>query len=88
MSTSTVALMVAGVVLVFGYLLLRFNSLWIYKFFDRALRNDRNSLPPAYQVPRYFVLNRTARSIPPSDGQAGTDGTSSCCPRTRASLWK
>jgi hypothetical protein len=64
MSTSTVAFMVVGIVLVLGYLLLRFNSLWIYKFFDRSLRNDRNSLPLAYQVPRYFVSN--------PDGQVDT----------------
>ncbi len=64
MSASTAGLMVVGIVLVLGYFLLRFNSLWIYKFFDRALRNDRNSLPQTYQVPRYFVLTQ--------DGQVDT----------------
>jgi len=46
------------VILVLLYLLVRFNSLWIYRFLDLALRNDRNSLPEKYELPRYFKLNK------------------------------
>jgi hypothetical protein len=40
------------------YLLLRFNSLWVYMFFDRAMKNTRDSLPQEYELPRYFKLNK------------------------------
>ncbi len=39
------------------YLLLRFNSLWVYRLFDHALRNQRTSITPAYELPRYFRLD-------------------------------
>lgn len=46
------------IILVLGYLLIRFNSLWIYKVFDQTLHNDRDSLPKKYELPRYFKLNK------------------------------
>jgi hypothetical protein len=46
---------VIGVVALAAYLLLRFNRFWIYRIFDRALTNSRTSLPPAYELPRYFT---------------------------------
>jgi len=58
MSIITFSLIVVGIVLVLGYLLLKFNSLWIYKVLDRALDNDRNSLPRKYELPKYFKLNK------------------------------
>lgn len=58
MSNLSILLAIAGAVLVLGYLLLRFNSLWVYRFLDRALRNGRTSLPDRYQVPRYFVPDK------------------------------
>ena len=42
--------------LVLGYLLLKVNSLWIYRFFDRARRHDTRALPRSYEVPRYYTL--------------------------------
>lgn len=44
------------VALVLGYLILRANSLWVYKILDRALRNDRNILPKSYELPKYYKL--------------------------------
>ncbi len=46
------------VVIVLGYLPLRFNSVWVYIFIDRAKKNDKSSLPQAYDLPRYFKLNK------------------------------
>lgn len=51
--------------LILLYLLLRFNSLWVYLLFDRALRNERTSITPAYELPRYFRLD--------ASGNANTD---------------
>jgi hypothetical protein len=45
----------AGLLLA-GYLLLRFNALWIYRVWDRATRNGRDRLPPEYEIPRYYKL--------------------------------
>lgn len=56
MLTSWWAGLIAGVLLV--YLLLRFNSLWIYRF-DQALRNKRNALDPLYEWPHYYRLNNS-----------------------------
>jgi len=58
MSNLTIVLAVAGAVLGLGYLVLRVNSLWIYRLIDRSLRNSRATLPPRYDVPRYFVPNK------------------------------
>jgi hypothetical protein len=44
------------------YLLLRFNSLWVYRLFDRALRNERTSITPAYELPRYFRLDASGNA--------------------------
>ncbi len=40
------------------YLVIRFNSLWVYRFFDRALVNDRSSISQEYELPRYFKLDK------------------------------
>ncbi len=44
-----------GIFLV-AYILIRFNSLWIYRLFDRALTNPRDSIPRQYELPKYFKL--------------------------------
>ncbi len=56
-----------------GYLLLKANSLWIYRFFDQALRHDTKTLPKNYEVPRYYALTSsgevdTSRRWPGWDG--------------------
>jgi hypothetical protein len=56
-----------------GYLLLKANSLWIYRFLDRARRHDTGTLPKSYEVPRYYTLKPTgevdlARRWPGWDG--------------------
>ncbi|MCI0454670.1 MAG: hypothetical protein L0Y68_06715, partial [Candidatus Dadabacteria bacterium] len=51
-------LTVVIVVIVLCYLPLRFNSVWVYIFVDRAKKNDKGSLPQAYDLPRYFKLNK------------------------------
>jgi hypothetical protein len=52
----TTALIVVAAALAAGYLLLRFNRLWI-GLFDRARRNGRDSLPAEYERPRYYRLD-------------------------------
>ncbi|HVN82054.1 MAG TPA: hypothetical protein VMW38_23930 [Terriglobia bacterium] len=47
-----------GTTLVVIYLILRFNSVWIYKGLDRAIRNDRKVLPESYELPRYYKNGR------------------------------
>ncbi len=54
-------LIIVGIALVLLYLLIRFNSLWIYRLFDRTLKNDRDSLPQKYELPRYFKLNKSGK---------------------------
>jgi hypothetical protein len=51
---------VAGL-LVGGILLFRFNALWIYRFWDRATRNQRDRLPTEYEIPRYYKLRPDGR---------------------------
>lgn len=51
------AIIILALILLF-YLLIRFNSIWVYRFFDRALVNDRSSLPQEYELPRYFMLDK------------------------------
>lgn len=51
------AIILLALILLF-YLLIRFNSIWVYRFFDRALVNDRSSLPQEYELPRYFMLDK------------------------------
>ncbi|MER3445384.1 MAG: hypothetical protein C4291_00465 [Candidatus Dadabacteria bacterium] len=46
------------IVLVLFYLIIRFNSLWVYRFFDRSLVNNRDSLSKEYELPRYFKLDK------------------------------
>ncbi len=53
-----VLLAVLGVALVVGFLLLRFNARWVYRWFDHALVRDRKDLPGEYERPRYFKLNQ------------------------------
>jgi hypothetical protein len=60
-------------VLVFGYLLLKANSLWIYRFFDRARRHETGSLPKSYEVPRYFALKPVGQ-VDTSRRWSGWDG--------------
>ncbi|HZT34247.1 MAG TPA: hypothetical protein VFA33_30425 [Bryobacteraceae bacterium] len=50
-----VALVAAGL-LAAALLLFRFNNLWIYRVLDRATRNQRDRLPTAYEIPRYYSL--------------------------------
>jgi len=61
------------IVLALGYLLIYFNGLWIYKVLDRALKNDRNALPRAYELPRYFQLKRNGQ-VDTSARWPGWDG--------------
>jgi hypothetical protein len=58
--------------LIFAYLLLRFNSLWIYGF-DRALRNRRHALAPAYESPHYYRLKGSG-SLNTEERWPGWDG--------------
>ncbi len=48
---------IAAVVLLLGYLLLRFNRFWIYSTFDRATRRPTDRIPDEYDRPRYLKLN-------------------------------
>jgi hypothetical protein len=66
------ALMVVGV-LALGYLLLRVNSLWIYRFLDRARGHDTDILPKNYEVPRYYTL-KPSGAVDPSRRWPGWDG--------------
>ncbi|MFA4901940.1 MAG: hypothetical protein WC600_04265 [Desulfobaccales bacterium] len=59
--------------LVLGYLILRANSLWVYKVLDRALRNDRNILPKSYELPKYYKL-KAGGEIDVSSRWPGWDG--------------
>jgi hypothetical protein len=56
-----------------GYLLLKANSLWIYRFFDRARRHDTSVLPKSYEVPRYYTLKPTGE-VDTSSRWPGWDG--------------
>ncbi len=56
-----------------GYLLLKANSLWIYRFFDRARRHNTGALPKNYEVPRYYTLKPTGE-VDPSRRWSGWDG--------------
>src|SRR5919108_3477983 len=58
MSPWMLVILIVVIVIALGYLLIYFNGLWIYTFLDRALKNDRNALPKAYELPRYFTLNK------------------------------
>lgn len=49
------ALIIVIAILSAGYLLLVFNSLWVYSLFDHALRNNRDFLPRSYELPCYFT---------------------------------
>lgn len=49
-----IVLIILIIVFFAAYLLLRFNSVWIYRLFDRAIKNPRSSLEPRYELPRYF----------------------------------
>jgi hypothetical protein len=42
------------VALLAAYLVVRFNGLWVYRWFDRALKNPRTGLEPHDELPRYF----------------------------------
>ncbi len=46
------------IVLLLLYLLIRFNSFWVYRFVDNAKKNDVNSLPQTYELPRYYKLDK------------------------------
>jgi hypothetical protein len=46
------------IVILLGYLLLRFNSVWVYILIDRAKKNDKSSLQLVDELPRYFKLNK------------------------------
>jgi hypothetical protein len=60
-------------VLVLGYILLKANSLWIYRFFDRARFHDTMVLPRSYEVPRYYAL-KSSHEVDPSKRWPGWDG--------------
>ncbi|MFC1718527.1 hypothetical protein ACFL6S_33030 [Candidatus Poribacteria bacterium] len=64
---------IVGIALVLLYLLIRFNSLWIYKLLDRTLKNDRDSLPQEYELPKYFKLNKSGE-VDTSARWPGWDG--------------
>lgn len=68
----TAFLVVLGA-LVLGYLLLKANSLWIYRCCDRARRHATGALPKSYEVPRYYTL-KTAAEVDPSRRWPGWDG--------------
>jgi len=42
------------VALIAGYLVVRFNGLWVYRLFDRALERPRSNLESRFELPRYF----------------------------------
>lgn len=44
-----------------GYLVLKLNRFWVYRFFDRARKNDLRSLSPEQEQPRYFTLDDRGR---------------------------
>src|SRR5574341_1791825 len=51
-------LIIIIIVLLLFYLLIRFNSIWVYRFIDNAKKNDINTLPQAYELPRYYKLKK------------------------------
>jgi hypothetical protein len=59
--------------LLLGYLLLKVNSLWIYRFFDRARRHDTGALPRSYEVPRYYT-QKASGEVDTSRRWPGWDG--------------
>ena len=59
--------------LVLAYLLLKANSLWIYRCFDRARRHATGALPKNYEVPRYYSLSPSG-DMDPSRRWPGWDG--------------
>ncbi|MGH9376803.1 MAG: hypothetical protein ACRD1J_11685 [Terriglobia bacterium] len=60
-------------VLIAAYLLLVFNSVWVYALFDRALKNVRDYLPNSYELPRYFART-PAGTVDTAARWAGWDG--------------
>jgi hypothetical protein len=60
---SRVELWAAVTVLAFFvlYFAIRFNSLWIYRLFDHALSNKRDCIPPEYESPCYFRLDKQGK---------------------------
>jgi hypothetical protein len=56
-----------------GYLLLKANSLWIYRCCDRARAHDTGVLPKSYEVPRYYTL-KPSGEVDPSKRWPGWDG--------------
>ena len=61
MPIAAVVLLVFLSSLVLGYLALRFNALWVYRLFDRSLKNDRRNLALKYQVPAYYTASPDGR---------------------------
>ena len=57
MPVVALVLLIFASALVLGYLALRFNSLWVYRLFDRSLRNDRRNLTLKYQLPAYYTAS-------------------------------
>ncbi|MFZ0819764.1 MAG: hypothetical protein WAM91_06820 [Candidatus Acidiferrales bacterium] len=51
----------AALALFMFYFVIRFNSLWIYRLFDRALANKRDCIPPEYELPCYFRLDKQGK---------------------------
>jgi hypothetical protein len=51
----------AALALLALYLVIRFNSLWIYRLFDRSLTNNRDCVPPEYELPWYFRLDKQGK---------------------------
>lgn len=50
-------LMISIGVLLAIYLIARLNTYWIYRLFDHALTNGRDSINTAYERPRYFLVD-------------------------------
>jgi hypothetical protein len=57
MPIAALVLLITAAAALLGYLVLRFNALWVYRLFDRSLRNDRHDLPAKYQEPVYYKLS-------------------------------
>ena len=62
-----------GVVLISVFILIKYNSLWIYLLFDNALRNERKTLPIKYELQKYFKLKKE-NQIDYSSKWRGWDG--------------
>jgi hypothetical protein len=48
----------AALALLLIYLAIRFNQLWIYRFFDHSYKNERDCITPEYELPCYFRLDK------------------------------